>query len=184
MGESGLGKSTTTAGLVAQGYALLADDLAVLAERPAGFYVQPGLPRLMLFPDVLESVFGPSAPGLHPLGMSGKHHFSLTANGKTGAAGFHSEVLPLAAIYELAPFAPEAISTMIEPVEGVAKMIALQSHCYVAYFLDSAGRQREFAVLGRLAAAVPVRRVYRQKGLEHLPEIVKTIAADALKFCE
>jgi len=180
MGESGLGKSSTTAGLVARGHPMLADDIAALAEQAAGFHVQPGLPRLALDPEVVETVFGLTAPAPNPLRVAGKHYFELASNGSPGVWRFHPEPLPLAAIYVLAPFSPESAVPVIEPVEGGAKLVTLRSHSYLHYVLESDGRRREFERLGRLAARVPMRRVQRPLGLEHLPPIADAIVADAL----
>ena len=57
MGESGAGKSTTAAAFAQLGFAVLSDDVAVLGESGGHFQVQPGYPRINMWPDSVRSFF-------------------------------------------------------------------------------------------------------------------------------
>lgn len=59
---SGVGKSTTAAVLAARGHHLVTDDMAVVAQRGAGWQVFPGPSRLKLWPDTLRALEIEAAP--------------------------------------------------------------------------------------------------------------------------
>ena len=53
-GTSGMGKSSTVAGLVRQGYTLLSDDMCCIKEGAGGFFALPGYPTLSLWKDTCD----------------------------------------------------------------------------------------------------------------------------------
>jgi hypothetical protein len=64
MGESGFGKSTLGALMVAAGYPLVTDDMLVLNRTGEGFTAEPGPPRLKLYRSVAEQIFGDRCRGI------------------------------------------------------------------------------------------------------------------------
>ncbi len=67
-GPAAAGKSTTAAALALRGAPALCEDIAALEERRGQFYVQPGYPRVCLWPDAVEKLFGSqdALPNLTP----------------------------------------------------------------------------------------------------------------------
>src|SRR6266853_327014 len=58
LGQPGAGKSTTAAAFARLGYSILSDDVAVLDDRGDQFLVQPGYPRVNLWPESVRALFG------------------------------------------------------------------------------------------------------------------------------
>ncbi len=58
VGETGAGKSTTAAALARRGHSILSDDIAVLNDRRDRFLVQPGYPRVRLWPKSIKALYG------------------------------------------------------------------------------------------------------------------------------
>src|SRR5215831_9472143 len=67
-GPAAAGKSTTAAALALRGAPALCEDIAALEEEQGRFYVQPGYPRVCLWPDAVEALLGSRAalPDLTP----------------------------------------------------------------------------------------------------------------------
>jgi hypothetical protein len=176
-GDAGAGKSSTAAAFAQFGLPVLAEDVTALDDRGGAFAVQPGYPRVNLWPDSAAALFGSAdalpeiVPNLEKryLALSGSGG-SLAAPGLRGRAGpavavqagaslpFHDRPAPLAAIYVLGDRLPQP-RPQIRPLKPVDALIALAPNTYAARLLDSAMRSREFAVLSRLASTVPVRSV-------------------------
>ena len=79
LGRPGAGKSTTAAAFAQLGYSVLSDDVVVLDDRNGQFRVQPGYPRVNLWPDSVHALFG-SEDALPPITPTwGKRYLSLAA---------------------------------------------------------------------------------------------------------
>ena len=173
-GATGAGKSSTAAGLIRRGARLLADDVAAIACDASGLRVHGGPGSLRLHREVAEQVLcveGPLPP-LWSRAVSSKGFVDV-------ARDAHSEVengVPLAAVYVLAP--RQATQPWIETISARESQPSLASLTSVRWVLDAAGRGDEFASLGRLASAVPVRRVHRPDALERLDDVCTAILED------
>lgn len=55
LGDSGLGKSSTSAGLLQVGCSLISDDVVVLQQHSQTFWTQAGIPVLKLWPDAASA---------------------------------------------------------------------------------------------------------------------------------
>jgi hypothetical protein len=174
LGRRGAGKSTTAAALRQQGCDVLADDLAVLTACGRGFLVQPGLPHLRLRGDAATHLMG-DARLLPPVwtgeDVPDKRRLEVP-QGPPGAR-------PLAAVYVLQPRARPLPAPSVRPLHGADGLMHLPEHVYAGLFLDGPAWARELAVLGRLAATVPLRRVERPDGLDALPRTCRAILEDA-----
>ena len=90
VGAPGAGKSTTAAAFAQRGFPVLSDDLAALTERENQFFVQPGYPRVNLWPDSVSALFG-SHDALPPITPTWeKRYMALDRDGR------HFETNPLA----------------------------------------------------------------------------------------
>ena len=76
---------------------MIADDVVALAEDGGNFLVQPGYPRVNLWPDSVRVLFGSeeALPRITP--TWDKRYMALGDNG----LGFATKPLPLGAIYLL-----------------------------------------------------------------------------------
>jgi hypothetical protein len=174
-GVAGVGKSTTAAAFALRGYSVLSDDVAVLADLGDRFLVQPGYPRLNLWPDSVRTLFGSEdvLPRITP--TWDKRYLALDQNGRR----FQSSPLPLGAIYILGEHEAELTAPVIEEVVGSEAIMTLVSNTYVNYLLDRDMRAREFDVLSRLLAGVPVRRVRPAADTSKVFALCESITADA-----
>ena len=166
MGESGAGKSTLAAWFHDNGYPVLADDVCVIGfDQKGAPRAYPGLPRLRLWLDALES------SGRSVQGLSRSFEDSSSRVDKYDvpiAAGSSAPSdLPLRALYVL----EQGDEFLIEQLTGVAAADAIIANTYRGAFLAAAGTQRqhwESAV--ELARTIPVYRLRRSKRFDRIDE--------------
>ena len=178
IGPKGMGKSVVVAALAQGGHAVLTDDIAPLVENEGAFFVQPGYPRLRLWPDAVEALTGLQADELpRVLSVIEKRYLDLTLDSAVSRWRFHPQPLPLAAVYVLGARSPGTVPSMAS-IPTARGLITLVTNAYVDYALDRVGRARDFEVLGRLAAIVPIRKVRWRDGWEALPSLCEAILED------
>jgi hypothetical protein len=174
MGPAESGKSTTAAAFARRSYPVLSDDVVALRDRAGTFFVEPGYPNLCLWPESVSTLYG-SADALPQITPGWeKCYLDLTRE----SYEFAREALPLAAIYILAQRSQNPQAAFIEPVTGSAGLIELIANTYVSYFSDYSMRRRDFELLGRVAACVPIRRVIPHPDAAHLPSLCDRILED------
>lgn len=173
-GPAGAGKSTTAAALAARGRPVLSDDVVPLLDTPGGLFARPAYPHLRLWPDAVRALRGEGAD-LPPLTPTwDKRFLDLAAEG-----AFHGEPLPLAAVYLLGgredgPGAPRL--ERVPPGEAVLDLVA---NVYMGWLPGAAARGRDLALLGRVAASVPVSLATAHADPARLGELCAMIEADA-----
>jgi hypothetical protein len=174
-GIPGAGKSTTAAAFASTGFPVLSDDLVALADKGAQFFVQPGYPRVNLWPDSVRRLFGSedALPRITPTWE--KRYLPLGGNGHH----FASTPLPLGAIYILDSRNAALTTPVLEDVSGEAAFMALVANTYVNYLLDRDMRRTEFEILGRVASEIPIRRVRPPGESSTISNLCEAIAADA-----
>ncbi len=175
VGGPGAGKSTTAAAFACWGFPVLSDDVVALTDKGKEFLVQPGYPRVNLWPDSVQQLFGSedALPRITPtwdkrylpLGEKG-HHFA-------------SRPLPLGAIYILDGRDEALTAPVIEAVSREEAFMTLVANTYVNYLLTPDMRRTEFDVLGRLVSEVPVRRVRLPAEPSAIFQLCEAISADA-----
>jgi hypothetical protein len=177
-GLAGAGKSTTAAAFALRGFSVLSDDVAVLADQGERFLVQPGYPRVNLWPNSVRSLFGsPDAlPRITP--TWDKRYLALGQHGRE----FQSQPLPLGTIYILGEREAKLTVPVIEDLAGHEAFTTLVANTYVNYLLDDDMRAREFDVLGRVLAGVPVRQVRPPADPSKVFALCEAIAADARRL--
>ncbi len=154
VGPAGAGKSTTAAALADRGCPVLSDDMLPLEPAPAGLLAHPAYPRLRLWPESVQHLYG-SPDALPPLTPTWDKRYLDVAG---GARRFQAEALPLGAVYLLGERSDAADAPAVGPLPPAGRLFALAQNTYVNYLLDRAMRASEFELLGRAAAAVPLRR--------------------------
>ena len=179
LGTAGAGKSTTAAAFALDGHAVLSDDIVALMEREGSFLVVPAYPQVGLWPDSVNMLYG--SPDALPR-LSATWEKRRLALGKKGPR-FESRPLPLAAIYILGDRRSDS-APCIETVRSRSALLSLVADAYANKILDREMRAREFDVLGRLAATVPVRRVFPHTDASRLRELCRVIEADLVALMD
>jgi hypothetical protein len=158
VGSAGAGKSTTAAAFAKLGHAILTEDIAALDDQGDSLRVQPGYPRVNLWPASVELLFG-SADALpricpqHP--TWDKRYLDLSQT----PYRFQKEPLPLGAIYVLNGRSDNEATPTVVPLTGPEALLTLTANTYANHLLDKQMRAQEFEALSRLVQHVPVRRV-------------------------
>jgi hypothetical protein len=183
IGAKGAGKSTTAAAFAKRGYPILADDVAVLTQKDNSFLVHPGYPRLRLWPNAVNALYGSEVGLSRVMRQIDKRYVELNAENAAVQWRFQAQPANLAAIYFLEPRQLELATPAIAPIPSKIGLMMLLEHCY-PYFLtlDRDRQYREFIFLGRLAATVPLRKVDRPDELTKLPQICDAILDDIKSF--
>jgi hypothetical protein len=175
VGPQGAGKSTTAAAFAKLDYAILSEDVVAVAENGERHVVQPGYPRVNLWPESVEAIFG-GVQGLPPVTPTwGKHFLALD----DAQHRFQSEPLELGAIFILRERVAAASKPRIEKISAASAMTTLVANTYVNYLLDVAMRRAEFVQLGRLLRKTPVYQVWPSNDTSRVYELCESIATEA-----
>jgi len=174
LGPAGAGKSTTAAAFAQRGHAVLSDDVLALSDRADVILVQPAYPRIRLWPSSVGSLYGSldALPRLTP--TWDKRYLDLTANGYQ----FEQQPLPLAAIYMLTARSTDPRAPFVETEPARSVLVSLVANGYVNYLLDQQMRAREFALLSRITAQVPIRRLTPHADAAKLQRLCEVVLAD------
>lgn len=175
VGAGGAGKSTSAAAFAHLGFAVLSDDVVPLEDAHGEFLVAPGYPRVNLWPDSVRVLRGSedALPRITP--TWGKHYLPLDQN----HCRFESRHLPLGALYLLGDREPGRSTPRIEEVAAGDALVTLVANTYVNYVLDRHMRRREFELLSRLVARVPIRRIVPSADPSDVLAMCRAIAEDA-----
>jgi hypothetical protein len=175
LGDCGAGKSTLAAALLGRGHALLTDDLLVLRRRGGGYVAHPGLPRLKIFPEVANAIFGGRANGVPLNDDTPKMILPLCGRQAAG------EPLPLRAMYLLEPGADDTFRGPPEIVELTRRdaAVALMANTFNLVIRDPERLAGLFAFATEVAGRVPVKRLRYRRDLAELASVGAAVVADA-----
>jgi hypothetical protein len=178
-GPQEAGKSTTAAALALRGLPVLCEDLSALENQQLTFHVQPGYPRICLWPDTVQMLFGAvdALPRLTPTWE--KCYLPLDGHRAT----FDSRSVYLGAIYILAPRADDGTAPRIEVMNNRDALLGLVQNTYMNWLLDRNQRAAEFEFLGKLVSEVPVRRLVPHSDPARIDRLCDLILADAENLC-
>jgi hypothetical protein len=174
VGCEGAGKSTTAAAFARLGSPVLSDDIVVLHEEYARFYVFPAYPRVNLWPSSVKLLYG-SENALPVIAAGWEKRF--LALGQEGMPKFGDRATPVGTIYVLSG-AAEPTDLSIETVSKKNALLMLISNTYATHFLDAKQRAEEFALLSRLVDQVPVRKINSRRHLVSVDALCKFIRED------
>jgi len=174
LGPEGAGKSTTAAALARRGYAVLSDDIVAVREVDENLLIQPAYPQLKLWPKSVEALYGKEENLPAFSANYDKRYLDLRNDGYS----FQEEPLPLRAVYVLGARSDDAASPVIQSLPAHAGLLALIGNAYVTLSLDKQMRAREFDVLGRIAAGVPLRQLTPHSEAAYLSKLCEVILED------
>lgn len=174
-GEAEAGKSTTAAALGLRGAAVLCEDIAALGLGENRYWVEPGYPRVCLWPDGVEKLMGrgDALPLLTPNWE--KRYLPLDGV----LARFQRERCPVGGVYMLAPRTAEDCAPRIEKMTPKQALLELVQNTYMNWLPDREQRAREFEALTQLVAQVPMRRIIAPSDAKRMDDSCRAILADA-----
>lgn len=174
VGPAGAGKSSTAAAFARLGYPVLTEDVTPLTDLGDRFRVPPAYPRIRLWPDSVESLFGASdaLPRITP--AWDKRFLDLNRPD----VAFKREPLELGAIYMLGERQEGSPVPLVRPLDGRAALMSLIGETYATRMLEPAMRAREFEFLGRLVEAVPIRRLNPSADIAQIAQLCETVERD------
>jgi len=174
VGDCGYGKSTLAAALVGRGASLLTDDLMVLTSKDRGWMVQPGLPRLKLFPSVAGRLLGARATGTPMNSRTTKLMIPLKKRQMV------SRPVPLKAMYILPkPGRPANDGRVrIQSLSGSDAFLEVIRAAFNLTVTDKGRLANQFGFAERLAGSVIVRRLSYRRSFAALPAVCDAILAD------
>ncbi len=170
-GRSGAGKSTLVAALVHRGAAFVTDDISVMTQSGGGISVWPGAARVKLDESALARLPG-SASDLEPAGGTrGKYHLPMDSSSEWMTP------VPLGRVYLITDGEGPP---RLEQLTGLEAISALVDETYFLAYAGALGLASQvFRLAATVARIVPVFRLVRPHGLEHLPAVVELIERNA-----
>lgn len=152
VGPAGSGKSTTAAAFSTKGFNVLADDVVTLDDHADHFLARPAYPCIRLWPASVKALYGSDShlPRLTP--NWDKRYLDVTQR-------FPKEPVPLSAIYLFGERRDEPRAPFVEAVDHADALISLIANTYTNYLINKGMQARQFDLLTRVLANVPVRRV-------------------------
>ena len=171
MGDSGTGKSSLAAALIAAGARSISDDLLVFTEREAGFEIEPGPPRLKLFPATAHALLPGTRDSVRMNPFTTKRVYALRHEEA------ESRMVPLRGIWVLTAHAEQA-SCSIRRLNGSEAVRTLIANTFVTVEQAPARQQRLLQHTAGLAARVPIYALTLPHGLSRLAEQSSAIARE------
>ncbi len=176
LGGCGSGKSTLGAAFLRLGCPVLTDDLMALQRTAAGWLVHPGMPRIKLFPAAARRVLGARGAGVRLNPGTTKRILPLGDDQASPAP------VRLRTLYVLERPAratrSAAAPVTIEPLSTAAACLELIRASFNTIVFDRDRLARQFRLASRLAAEVPVRRLFYPRSLARLPAVCEAVLAD------
>ena len=154
-GSEGAGKSTTAAALADRGHAVISDDIVAIVEREGSFFVLPAYPYLSLWPESVTILYG-SGKRLPVFSPNYDKRKLLLAENRLQ---FQEQPVPLGAVFLLGQRVADHAAPFLEMLPARESLVSLVANSYATNLLDKDMRAREFELLGRLVASVPVWRL-------------------------
>ncbi len=177
VGQKGMGKSTTAAAFHAQNYAVVTDDLLALDTAEGQVVARPGFPHLKLFPEAIRGSLQTEPSQAPKIDKEG------TKRSYDATTAFAEEACPLECVYVL-DYGKQDTSARLpaaQPLSGREACMALIRNSFVPRLLpEEAVSEQYFRRCAAVAQSVRVCRLYREKSLAALPELVDCVEQERL----
>jgi len=176
VGPGGSGKSTTAAAFVELGFPILTDDVAAITLENGSCSIQPAYPHVRLWPQAVKMLYGhhEALPRLVPVGVWDKCYLDLENRPDL----FCSRPLPLTAVYTLESRLTEEEAPSIRPMSQAEAMLSLLANGYANKLINRSLRAEEFHVLSKIAASIPIKKIFPHCDAQRLPELCEVIVRD------
>jgi len=171
MGNSGVGKSTTSTAFRKRGHAVLTDDLCVVRAGPDGrMLAYPGFPQSKLWLDSLEKL------GFSPDSLT-RIREKIEKRALPLGDEFSPNPLPIKKLYLLRSHNKEEF--VLKPSEGPQKFNLLKNNTYrFGYLAGIEGKTGHFQQAMQLAQQTPLAIAIRPRQGFQLDEFVAALEAD------
>lgn len=174
LGDSGYGKSTLAACMLAAGARLLTDDLLLTRPDGAGYVAYPGPARIKLLPDSAARFLPDAAEGVPMNPLTHKMIIPL------GADRTEPGPTPLAGVYVLpSPLDADRQGIRLDALSSRDAFVALVANTFNRRLTDPGRMGRQHAQTAALSRAVPVVAVGYPRGIEHVEALAEAILAHA-----
>jgi hypothetical protein len=174
VGESGFGKSTLGALFVRDGLKLITDDMLVLTHEGDGWLAHAGPPRIKLYREMADRVFGDRYHGVPMNPVTDKLILPLSDSQTVRHAS------PLTALYLIQedrshrPLRRPSIRTL-SPARAFPGILGATAGHY-AFERDRLARQ--FAFVSRLVGRIPVKTLAYPRDKENMSRVRDAVLAD------
>jgi hypothetical protein len=174
LGDSGYGKSSLGGAFLAQGHAVLTDDLLVLEKNGRGFHAHPGPPRIKMYPAMARRVLRS-----HPRGEA-MNHATRKLIIPLLQAQLSGKKVPLRAIYVLNPPATSLGSKRISirRMTDRRAFLELLRNTFNSIDLEPQRLKAQFNFARDVCHVVPVRALSYPRVTRMIPKLTAAILAD------
>lgn len=176
--ESGGGKSTIGASLVAGGCPLITDDMLVLTGAGDGFRAEPGPPRIKLYRDIAVRIFGSDRNGVKMNPVTEKLIIRLDPDEVVRKAH------PLVAIYLIgdSPAAGEPDRPSVRHLSPALALPRILAATAAHYPSEPARLERQFNFVTALVSQVPVKTFSYRRNKEEMAQVRDALLADVARW--
>jgi hypothetical protein len=173
VGPGGAGKSTLAAALALRRHEVVSEDVVALRECDGVFYAVPAYPYVGLWPESVRALW----PGKDFAAFSANFPKRMVHLASSGLR-FSPEVVELDSLYLLQERTNDAAAPLLEPIDKREALMSLVANTYANLLLDHEMRAQEFAFLGRLLNAVPVKRLRAHQEIARIGALCELIESE------
>ena len=168
------GKSTVLTALALRGCRVLGDDVAPVYDEGGRLGVHPSYPRLRLWNDSVEHLFG-SAEALPLLTPTwDKRYLDVHERGL-----FEDRPLPLSAVFVLDDRVASEEAPRVHALSRREAFAAVLAHLHTVWMLPKSPQDAVFRLAARIAQKIPVVRVVPHSDPARLPGLCDLIVSQA-----
>ena len=168
------GKSTTLTALALRGSRVLGDDLAPVYDEGGRLGVHPSYPRLRLWDDSVEHLFG-SAEALPLLTPTWeKRYLDVHERGL-----FEDRPLPLSAVFVLDDRVASEEARRVHALSRREAFATVLAHLHTVWMLPASPQGAVFRLATHIAREIPVVRVVSHSDPARLPDLCDLIVTQA-----
>lgn len=170
MGSPGSGKSTIAAAMHSCGYSVLSDEIVAVQAEEIVPVVLSGLPHIRLLPQSARYL------GQDPECMP-KIRSDECKRAYSARKGFLKKNIPLRRIYVL----KKAVENGLESVKPQAAFLEIINNYYTVGMLKAGGGPAHLKNCARIISTVPIKWLYREDALDHMPDLIDLVKRDLEK---